>query len=85
MLRRMRIRVLIVLTECSFLCCSKHGLSWWLRGKEFASNAGGTGLIPRLARFPWRRKWQFQYSFLGGPMDRGAWWATVHRVARAGQ
>ena len=24
----------------------------------------------------------FQYSCLGNPMDRGAWWATVHRVAR---
>ena len=22
-----------------------------------------------------------QYSFLGNPMDRGAWWAIVHRVA----
>ena len=24
-----------------------------------------------------------QYSYLGNPMDRGAWWATVHRVTRA--
>ena len=23
-----------------------------------------------------------QYSCLGGPMDRGAWWATVHRVSK---
>ena len=23
-----------------------------------------------------------QYSCLGNPMDRGAWWATVHGVAR---
>ena len=23
-----------------------------------------------------------QFSCLGNPMDRGAWWATVHRVAR---
>ena len=22
-----------------------------------------------------------QYSCLGNPMDRGAWWATVHKVA----
>ena len=22
-----------------------------------------------------------QYSCLGNPMDRGAWWASVHRVA----
>ena len=24
-----------------------------------------------------------QYSFLENPMDRGAWWATVHRVAKS--
>ena len=23
-----------------------------------------------------------QYSCLGNPMDRGAWWALVHRVKR---
>ena len=23
-----------------------------------------------------------QYSCLENPMDRGAWWATVHRVAK---
>ena len=25
-----------------------------------------------------------QYSCLGNPMDRGAWWATVHGVTRVG-
>ena len=25
----------------------------------------------------------FQYSCLENPMDRGAWWATVHRVAKS--
>ena len=24
-----------------------------------------------------------QYSYLDNPMDRGAWWATVYRVARS--
>ena len=24
-----------------------------------------------------------QYSFLGNPMDRGAWWATVHVIANS--
>ena len=24
-----------------------------------------------------------QYSCLESPMDRGAWWATVHRVAKS--
>ena len=32
----------------------------------------------------WRRKWQlFQFPCLGNPMDRGAWWATVHGVAKS--
>ena len=26
-----------------------------------------------------------QYSYLENPMDREAWWATVHRLQRAGQ
>ena len=25
----------------------------------------------------------FQYSCLESPMDRGAWWATVHGVAKS--
>ena len=25
----------------------------------------------------------FQYSCLGNPMDRGAWWDTVHRVTKS--
>ena len=32
----------------------------------------------------WRRAWQpLQYSCLENPMDRGAWQATVHRVAKS--
>jgi len=38
---------------------------------------------PWVGKIPWRRKWQpLQYSCLGNPMDGGAWWATVHGVAR---
>ena len=32
---------------------------------------------------PWRKKWKPTLVFcLGNPMDRGAWWATVYRVAK---
>ena len=32
---------------------------------------------------PWRRKWQPTPVFLlGHPIDRGAWWATVHVAAK---
>ena len=33
---------------------------------------------------PWWRKWHpIQHSYLGNPMDRGAWWATVRRVTKS--
>ena len=33
---------------------------------------------------PWRRKWQPTAVFLPGEsMDRGAWWAAVHGVAKS--
>ena len=36
---------------------------------------------PWVGKFPWRRAWQPTPVFLPGEsMDRGAWWATVHRV-----
>ena len=47
------------------------------------ANAGNAGLIPGLGRF--RREGNgnsLQYSCLGNPMDRGAWWASVHGVAK---
>ena len=44
----------------------------------------------RLAFHPWVRKilWSghgnpLQYSCLENPMDRGTWWATVHRVTKS--
>ena len=40
------------------------------------------GLIPGLARSPGGGHGNpLQYSCLENPMDRGAWWATVHRGA----
>ena len=41
------------------------------------------GLIPELGRSPGRGHGNpFQYSYLGNPMDRGAWLATVHGVTK---
>ena len=60
---------------------------WWLRGKESACNvgdAGGVGSIPGLGRSPGRgHGTPLQYSCLENPMDRGAWWATVHGVTKS--
>ena len=42
------------------------------------------GLIPGLGRSPGGEHGNpFQYSCLGNPTDRGAWWATVHGVAKS--
>ena len=60
-------------------------LPWWLSSKESVCNAGvarDTGSIPGLGRFPGGRHGNsLQYSCLENPMDRGASWATSHRVA----
>ena len=52
--------------------------------KNPSVNAGDTGLITGLGRSPGEGNGKpLQYSGLGNPMDRGAWWATVHRAAKA--
>ena len=55
-------------------------------GKESACNSrdtGDTGLIPGLRDSPRKGNGNpVQYSYLKTPMDRGAWWATVHGVTK---
>ena len=42
------------------------------------------GMIPESGRSPGGRHGNpRQYSCLDNPMDRGAWWATVHRVTKS--
>ncbi|CAN0513986.1 unnamed protein product [Rangifer tarandus platyrhynchus] len=62
------------------------GLPRWLSGKESACQCR------RGRQETWLDSWgarsgkgngnPLQYSCLENPMDRGAWWATVHEVAR---
>ena len=52
--------------------------------KESACNAGDVGWIPGLGRSPGEGNDNpLQYSCLENPMDAGAWWATVHGVAKS--
>ena len=52
--------------------------------KASACNAGDPGLIPGLGRSPGEGNGNpLQYSCLENPMDRGAWWATVHGVTKS--
>ena len=53
-------------------------------GKEFACSSGDPGSIPCLGRSPVEGNGHpLQYSRLGNPGDRGAWQATVLRVAKS--
>ena len=60
------------------------GLPQWLSSKESACNAEDTGSIPGWGRSPGGGHGNpLPYSCLENPMDRGAWWATVHRVTKS--
>ena len=52
-------------------------------GKESACSVGDLGSVPGLGRSPGEGDGNpLQYSGLENPRDRGAWWATVHGVAK---
>ena len=55
--------------------------------KNPPANAGAAGdmdSIPGSGRSPREGNGNpLQYSCLRNPMDRGAWWATVHEVAKS--
>ena len=67
-----------------------HAEQWGLPGGSVVKNPpantgdiGDAGSIPGLERYPEGGNGNlFQYSCLGNPVDRGAWWATVHGVAK---
>ena len=54
--------------------------------KNLPANAGDIRhtFNPWVGEIPWRRAWHpLQCSCLENPMDRGAWWAAVHGVAKS--
>ena len=71
-----------------FICRLSFKLLLWSLNssdcKESACYAGDLGSVPVLGRSPGGGHGNpFQYSSLDNPMDRGAWWATVHGVAKS--
>ena len=51
--------------------------------KNLPANAGDMGSIPPSGRSSGEGNGiPLQYSCLGNPMDRGAWWATVHGISK---
>ena len=63
------------------------GFPLWLSGKESACQRRGhrdAGSIPQSGRSPVGGHGNLrQYSCLENPMDRGAWWATVHGIMKS--
>ena len=52
--------------------------------KNLSANAGDVGLIPVSGRSPGGGNGNpLQYSCLGNPIDRGAWWITVCGVTKS--
>ena len=51
--------------------------------KNLPANARDAGSVPGLGRSPGGENGNpLQYSYLGNLMNRGAWQATVHEVAK---
>ena len=48
-----------------------------------AEDVRDMGSILGLGRFPGEQGNPLQYFCLENPMDRGVWWATVHRVVKS--
>ena len=64
---------------------SSSGSDWFSDGKASACNEGDLGSIPGSGSSPGEGNGNpLQYSCLENPMDEGAWWATVHGVAKSG-
>ena len=87
------------INKCLVEICNIHGCAhtyvkphihiWGFPGSSVAkdppASAGDTGSIPGSERSPGEGNGNpLQYSYLGSPTDRGAWWATVHGITRVG-
>ena len=60
-----------------------NGLPGGSVSKESACNAGDPGSILGLGRSPGEGNgYSLQYTGLENSMDRGAWWAVVHGIAK---
>ena len=68
-----------------YVCvCVCMGFSGGSDRKESACNVGDLGSIPGWGRSPGGGHGNpLQHSCLENPMDRGAWWAMVHRVTKS--
>ena len=60
-----------------------QGLPWWLSHRESTCQCWRSGFELWVGKITAEGNGNpLQYSHLGNPMDRGAWWAAVHGVAK---
>ena len=65
-----------------------HGLPWWCKWPRIClpvQEMEKTRFDPWVGKISWRRKGQTSISCLENSMDRGAWRATVHGIAKRGR
>ena len=63
------------------MCAGGQGGSM---AKNLLANAGDMGFIPGSGSSLGEGNGNpLQYSYLGNPMNRGTWWATVHGLQRS--
>ena len=85
-------KTLVVLQFCHYILIKEDRLNESIggfpagsNGKESACKAGDAGSVPALGGSPGEAHGDsLQYSCLENPVDRGAWWAIVHRFAKSG-
>ena len=71
------------IVHISIISLQNRGFPGGLVVKNLPANARDTGLIPGSGRSPREGNGNLlQYSCLGNPMERGAWRAAVHGVAK---
>ena len=84
LLRRISFQVVGVHFKVNFILYWNKGFPCSSVVKESAHRAGGRGSIPELGRSPGEGTGNpLQYPCLENLMDRGAWWAAVHGVAKS--
>ena len=72
--------VYVILYITVYIICFPDGSD----SKEFTCNSGHLGSIPELGRSPWGGHGNSLHcSYLENPLDRGAWWATIHGITKS--
>ena len=70
--------------EFNWVAPNWNGLPWWFRWWRICLECRRPQFDLWVGKIPWRKAWQPTPVLLPGePIDRGAWWATVHAVTKS--